>query len=280
MFALTRFCLLVALSSGHLVTRQSRDYAGSTVLRQVPIQGKLPTIDDEVKKATEAAKAAWQLVKEVAKQTKENNEFPPMVKAQVALAKTAALQAKAADEAAIALVAKTQVAADAAALEAAKAYYKEVQIMGAKASADAAKAKTQQAIQAEINAAKAAAAAAMPYHQAILRGQKVIVEYQFRVAALSAASTNLKVEAKTLAAAAPGYQSMGQPVQANQMMMQANALYNRGAALKAEAESLHSSVTSISGSLGAYQLAEQAAADAAAANANPPVLPEVDPLPY
>merc|ERR1719329_2045094 len=164
MFQLASLCVLLALSEGYLVTRQSRDYAGSAgsaILRQVPVQGKVPTIEDEVKKATDAAKESWKLVKEVAKQTKENNEIPPMVKAQVALAKTAALQAKAADEAAIALVAKTQAAADAAALESAKAYYKEVQLAGAKASKDAAAAKKAQAVQAEVNAAKAAAAAAM-----------------------------------------------------------------------------------------------------------------------
>lgn len=236
------------------------------------LPGAMAPVDDALAKATHAAKLAWALAKEVEAGAKENVKISPLVKAQIAAAQAAAETAKAQDEKVTKAVEEAQVVADKAALEAAQEYYKEVQKAGAEGIAALGGMKKQQAMAAEVAAAKAAMSAAMPYHAQLLRGQAVIVDYTKHSSALAAAATNLEAEGKDMAAAAQQYQSMGQPVQANQMMMQAHAIYGQGIAMQREAERLHATAMETHAALPAYQLSEQAAIDYGAKSANPPEL--------
>merc|ERR1719158_2702193 len=109
----------------------------------------------------------------------------------------------------------------------------------------------------EVKAAIAAGKAAEPYHQYILRGQKVIVEYQTRAQELAAASNALKSQGMMLAGSADQYQLMGQTIQANQIMMQAHTLFNQGDTMKNEAQRLKAAADSINAALPTYQVASE-----------------------
>merc|ERR1719217_540072 len=109
----------------------------------------------------------------------------------------------------------------------------------------------------------AAAKATEPYHLAMLRGQKVGTTYLARAQELAAASNNLKVQSQQLASSAESYQHFGQPVQAQQIMMQAHELMNYAEMMKSEAQRLHGIAGQVFGAQQAYMDVAAAAADAA-----------------
>eukprot|EP00397_Hematodinium_sp_SG-2012_P055327 GEMP01067443.1.p1 GENE.GEMP01067443.1~~GEMP01067443.1.p1 ORF type:complete len:258 (+),score=83.92 GEMP01067443.1:125-898(+) len=133
---------------------------------------------------------------------------------------------------------------------------------------------------AELAAANAAATAAEPYHAAMLRAQKLVVEYNTRAQELAAASNNLVAQGQQLAGNANHYQFMGQPVQAQQMMMQAHSLFNQGDTMGKQARELHAVAAEVNAGIPAYQLAATAAAASAAAEVNPPLVSDEGTLPY
>merc|ERR1719316_1930960 len=236
-------------------------------------------LEAAVEKATQAAKDAEGILKNTQEQSERNNAYVTPAKAFQAEAKVAAKNAKDALDEATALEKETRKAAEKAALEAAKEYFKSVKEKGAEEAKKAAAAKAALEKKMEIKAAVAAGKAAEPYHQYILRGQKVIVEYQTRAQELATTSNTLKSQGMQLAGSADQYQLMGQTIQANQIMMQAHTLFKQGETMKNEALRLKAAADSVSSSLPTYQLASQAAAAAAAAAANPDVMPEFQ-LPY
>mmetsp|Transcript_38345 Transcript_38345/g.61474 ORF Transcript_38345/g.61474 Transcript_38345/m.61474 type:complete len:321 (-) Transcript_38345:92-1054(-) len=227
------------------------------------------TIDDSLKKATKAAEQAWALSKQVEVKAGEVLAAGNSVAAEIALAKSAAETAKKEDEKATALFYKTRTSAIQAAVFAARAYYDQVRAAGAAADARKEQELKQAADQAEVNAAKAAAAAAMPYHAQLLRGQKVVVDYMRKAQALAAAAVNLKKEGFKLAQSAEAYQQNAQLAEASQIMMQAHSLMSQGEAYEAQAAKLSSTANDLNGALPALQMAGQAAAESAAMTANP-----------
>lgn len=233
----------------------------------VPMVGQ--SIDDSLKKATAAAEQAWALSKRVDTEVTKILKTGNSVSAEIAVAKASADTAKKEDEKATALFYKTRTSAFQAAVFAARAYYDEVRAAGAKADAERKAALARAAEQAEVNAANAAAAAAMPYHQQLLRGQKVVVDYMKRAQALAAAGVSLKKEGFQLAQSAEMYQQNAQLPEASQVMMQAHTLMSQGVDYEAQAAKLHSAASEINGALPALQMAGQAAADSAAMSANP-----------
>jgi len=233
----------------------------------IPTAGQ--SIDDSLKKATSAAQQAWALSKRVDTEVTKILKTGNSVSAEIALAKGAAETAKKEDEKATALFYKTRSSAFQAAVFAARAYYDEVRAAGAKADAERLAALKKAAEAAEVNAANAAANAAMPYHQQLLRGQKVVVEYMRKAQALAAAGVSLKKEGFKLAQNAEMYQMNAQLPEASQVMMQAHSVMSQGEAYEAQAAKLHATASEINGALPALQMAGQAAADSAAMSANP-----------
>lgn len=227
------------------------------------------TIDDSLKKATEAAQQAWALSKAVDTEATKVLKAGNSVSAEIALAKTAAETAKKEDEKATALYYKTRTSAIQAAVFAARAYYDEVKQAGAAADAERKKKLAIAAEAAETNAAKAAAAAAMPYHAQLLRGQKVVVDYMRKAQALAAAGVAAKKEGYKLAQSAEQYQQNAQLGEAAQVMMQATSLMKQGEGMEAQAGKLHAAANEINGALPALQMAGQAAAESASMTANP-----------
>jgi len=236
-------------------------------------------LEAAVEKATQAAKEAEKIAKATAKQSAKNNAVVSPAKAYQAEAKVAAKNAKDALDDATELEKATRKAAEKAALEAAKEYYQAIKVKGEKEAKKAAAGRAEKEKKMEVKAAVAAGKAAEPYHQFILRGQKVIVEYQTRAQELAATSNALKAQGMQLAGSADQYQLMGQTIQADQIMMQAHTLFHQGDQMKNEALRLKTAADSINGALPTYQLASQAAAAAAAAAANPNVMPD-SPYPY
>lgn len=243
------------------------------------VRSSAGALEAAVEKAKKAAEETEKIAKFTAEQSAKNNAVVTPAKAFQAEAKVAAKNAKDALDEASALEIATRKAAEKAASEAAKEYFKAVKEKGAEEAKKAAAAKAAMEKKMEIKAAIAAGKAAEPYHQFILRGQKVIVEYQTRAQELATTSNTLKSQGMQLAGSADQYQLMGQTVQADQIMMQAHTLFHQGDMMKNEALRLKAAADSISGSLPTYQLASQAAAAAAAAAANPDVMPEFQ-LPY
>jgi hypothetical protein len=227
------------------------------------------TIEESMAKATKAAEQAWALSKQVEVLSKKVLKDGSKVAAEISLAKTAADTAKKEDEKATALFYKTRTSAIQAAVFAARAYYDQVRAAGAAADARKKEELTKAADMAEVNAAKAAAAATMPYHAQLLRGQKVVVDYMKKAQALAAAAVNLKKEGFQLAQSAEAYQQNAQLVEASQIMMQAHSLMAQGEAYEAQAAKLESTANDINGALPALQMAGQAAAESAAMSANP-----------
>lgn len=226
-------------------------------------------IDASLAKATDAAKVAWLISKQVSDSSQAVLKSGNTITAQIELAKSAAETAKEEDEKATKLFYKTRNKAVEAAVFASREYYEQIKKEASKAAENIDDELKKAAAEAEVKAAKAASAAAMPYQEQLLRGQKVIVDYQKKAQALAAASNNLKTESSKLAFSASQYQMLGQVVRARQMMMQAHSLFDEGEGMKNEALKLNEAAQQIHSALPAYQLAEQAAATAAAAGANP-----------
>lgn len=227
------------------------------------------TIETSLQKATVAAEQAWALSKAVSKEADEILKKGNDISAEISLAQAAADTAKKEDEKATKLYYKTRSDAIQAAVFAARAYYDDVKKAGAQADAERKKMLQAAAETAEVNAAKAAANAAMPYHAQLLRGQKVVVDYMRKAQALAAASVSLKKEGLKLAQYAEGYQQNAQLAEASQVMMQATSIMKQGEAYEAEASKLSVAANEINGALPALQMAGQAAADSAAMTANP-----------
>jgi len=254
----------------------------------------LPGLDAALAKATAAAKLAWQLEKGVKSESEANQKYADLLKAEVAVAKTAAEAAGEADDKATALLAEMRASVDQAAMAAAEAYYAEVQKAGADATAAAsapapAPASAPAAAPAGVvggaqAAAAAAVAAAKPYHALLLRGEKAVADFRHQAEALAIQSSNLEGQALALAGSARQQQAAGQTAAAKQAMIFAHKLLDRGKHLKAEAEQLHATAVEFNAGLPVYQVAEQAAANAAVVEAAevvpplPPAPPRV--LPY
>jgi len=230
-------------------------------------------------KATQAVVDAKVTAAAVRKSSEENVKFVPLAKGEASRAKVAATTAKDALAESKAIVAATTAEANAAALTAAKEYLLEVKHHAADEAKKAAALKAKQESDAETKAAMAAAKAAEPYHQQLIRAQKIVVEYQTRAQELAAASNNLKAQAMSLSGSAEHYQLMGQTIQARQILMQAQQLMLQAETMKGEAVRLHNTALEVNGGVPAYQLAAMAAANSAAEAANPPALPPI-PLPY
>jgi len=264
------FVLLLASLMAHSSMATSLLSAGAEHRKaQVSLMPAAQSIDDSLKKATSAAEQAWALSKQVDKEATKILLAGNSVAAEIATAKAAADTAKKEDDKATALFYKTRTSAIQGAVFAARAYYDEVKKAGADADAARKKALKVAAEAAEVNAAKAAAAAAMPYHAQLLRGQKVVVDYMRKAQALSAAGVSLKKEGFKLAQSAEMYQQNAQLGEASQIMMQAHSVMSQGAGMEAQAAKLHAAASEINGALPALQMAGQAAADSAAMTANP-----------
>jgi hypothetical protein len=227
------------------------------------------SIDVSLAKATKAAEQAWALSKGVEAQAKQIVKAGNSVSAQIALAKSAAATATKEDEKATAIFYKTRTSAIQAAVFAARAYYDQVKAAGSATTAKRNQELTKAADEAETHVAKAAAAAAMPYHAQLLRGQKVVVDYMRKAQALSAAAVNLKKEALQLSRSAEMYQQNAQLPEASQIMMQSHTIMAQGESYEAQAAKLSSTANELNGALPALQVAGQAAADSAAMAANP-----------
>lgn len=226
-------------------------------------------------KAKTAVAAAQEALKEVERLTKENQAYVPIIQGVESEAKVALQTAKDAAKEAHDIVDETRVAAKAAAIEAAKQYLMEVKRAGTAATKSAAEARAAAESAAETKAAMAAAKAVEPYHLQMMRGQKVMTSYQARANELAAASNNLKAQSQILAGSANGYQFVGQVVQAQQIMMQANELMNYAEMMKKEAIRLHGIAGQIGGAMQAYSDVAGAAAEQAQEGANGPILPDI-----
>jgi hypothetical protein len=242
--------------------------------------GMTPNVDISVMKATEQAKLAWAMAKKLEKQAEENKKVPPLVKAEVALARTAAETAGEEDLKLEGMVNKARKDAKKVAMEAAEGFYAQVKAAGAAGAAEAQAARDAADDGVEVRTAQAAVKAAMPYHAMLLRGQKVVVDYANTARALAAASNNLKIEGAALASNAEQYQAVGEWNKAATVMATAHQLMKQGQMMSAQAKALQSDAAQVQASLPLYHAAEQSAASVAAAEANPAVLPQNGPRPY
>lgn len=237
--------------------------------------------EDAAAGAEAAARRAWVVEASAKKVAQGNLKFVPLVKAEIAMAKSAADTAAEKDRQATKLYDKTQASTRQAAMRAAHEYLAEVREAAAEATVQAGDGRQAAEEAAEVAAGRAAAQAALPYHANLLRLQRLTVDYEQHAQAMAAASNNLKGESSKLAAAAQQYQSMGQTVQATQMMVTAHSLLSQGERLKKEAKKLDGTARELYDALPFYQQAEQAAAENAAAAANPAILtPGSSLLPY
>jgi hypothetical protein len=218
-------------------------------------------------KANAAVAAAEAAVKQVAQISKDNLAYLPQVRGAESDAKTALQTAKDAAAEAHRIAKETKIAADAAAMQSAKDYMQEVKVAAHNARKSIAAARAKAESDAEVKAAMAAAKAVEPYHTALMRGQKVMQSYQTRAQELAIASNNLKAQAHQLAGSANGYQWMGYPIQAQQIMMQAHAMFQYADMMKAEANRLHGIAIGVMNAGPAIQEATMAAADHAQENA-------------
>lgn len=268
---------LFTAARGLEVWRAPKEDAAQAALLSLKDYG--PSLTASLEKAKAAAKEAQEAAKMTAKWSEENNAVVTPAKAFEAEAKAAAKAAEDAMNEAMAITKATAKEAKKEAMIAAKEYYKEVQLAGIMAAKNAAADQAAAEKKMEVDAALAAGKAAEPYHQYILRGQKVIVEYQTRAQELAASSNALKSQGMQLAGSAAGYQANGYMVQANQIMMQAHTLFKQGDTMRSEALRLKAAANAINDALPAYQLAASAAAAAAADSANPAVLTNVF-MPY
>jgi len=109
------------------------------------------------------------------------------------------------------------------------------------------------------------AAAAEPYHLALLRAQKFVEETYTRAKSARESTQKLSDEAKRLANNAQGLQASGLGVQAQQMMLLAHDTMNKAVEMKTWSEKLYDQASRINDSIGRYQLSmSQAAANAQA----------------
>eukprot|EP00930_Biecheleria_cincta_P092235 TRINITY_DN8206_c0_g1_i1.p1 TRINITY_DN8206_c0_g1~~TRINITY_DN8206_c0_g1_i1.p1 ORF type:complete len:326 (+),score=90.33 TRINITY_DN8206_c0_g1_i1:74-979(+) len=235
--------------------------------------------------AQAAAKSAWKYAEAVKSSTVGAGKLTKEVEKAVSEVKTAMEVAKKQDEQMELIYNESQESTMEAAKVAAMKYHQQVKAAGAAGAAVSAKGlapevtkDAEQEAQAKI--AQAAVDAAMPYHAALLKGQKRAVDYQRRAQAMNAAGNRLQLEGARLAPHAEGYQKVGQAVEASQIIMTAHTLVDQGAKMKRQAEGLHTTAAELAGALPAYARAEKAAMLHASALAAPPTVTNDAEEPY
>lgn len=265
--------LIAALAAARLCAS-----LGGAVSVQLARGGEVPPDPSQAlaaaAQAAAAAKRAWAAEAEVKAAAEANMKYIPLAKGQVDFAKAAAQTAVEEDAEATKYLEETRAAADAAALQAAMGYMARVkatvQSERAKGIVDTGAAETR----AEVKVAQSVTAAAAPYHANLLRAQKVLVDDLKRAQELAAASNTLRSESVKLAGSAEDYQAVGQPIEANQIMMNAHSLMHRADMMKEKALQLQKSAQEIRDALPLWQQAEQAAVANAAEGANPRAFPD------
>lgn len=124
----------------------------------------------------------------------------------------------------------------------------------------------------------AVAAAAEPYHLALLRGQKFVIETESKAKSAMKSAQDLKSKADSMAVTASKMQAQRFGLQAQEMMMMAHSTMSEAESMRNWGLKLWNQANDVNQGLGYYQLSEgQAAANAAATfvvNA-PPKLPAV-----
>eukprot|EP00930_Biecheleria_cincta_P092236 TRINITY_DN8206_c0_g2_i1.p1 TRINITY_DN8206_c0_g2~~TRINITY_DN8206_c0_g2_i1.p1 ORF type:complete len:310 (+),score=97.01 TRINITY_DN8206_c0_g2_i1:60-932(+) len=235
--------------------------------------------------AKAAAKKAWKYAEAVKKSTKETGELAKEVDEVVTEVKTAMTVAKKQAEQMEIIYNETKESTLKAAKTAALQFYQQVKAAGASAAfvaaAGTAPEVTKEAeLEAQAKIAKAAVEAAMPYHAALIKGQKRAVDYQRRAQAMTAAGNRLQLEGARLAPHAEGYQKVGQALEASQIIMTAHTLVDQGAKMKRQGESLHKTAAELVAALPAYAKAEKAAMLHASALAAPPTVTNDAEEPY
>lgn len=150
-----------------------------------------------------------------------------------------------------------------------KEAYKAAEDVAAKAGKEAAKNRPHEV-------AARVAAAAEPYHLALLRVQKEAALDDQKAQKAAQTSINLAAEAQSLASGAQKLQAQGMGLQAQQLMGIAHSTMAQAVNMKAAAESLHAMGNKLLSSLGGYQFQLASAASAAANAVGVKVIP---PLP-
>lgn len=112
--------------------------------------------------------------------------------------------------------------------------------------------------------ANAVAAAAEPYHLAVLRNQKFCKETYAKAQDASSSSQKLKTDAKDLALAAQDMQSKGL-LEAQTTMTMAHGMASKAEEMRVWANKLYKQASDACVNVGSWQLSEQQAADNAAA---------------
>lgn len=166
---------------------------------------------------------------------------------------------------------------DEAAEAAAEAIQTQVRQEAYKAAEDvAAKASKEAALQRPHKIAAAVAAAAEPYHLALLRVQKEAAVDGQKAQKAAQMSLDLSAQAHQMAVSAQSLQAQGMGLQAQQLMAIAHSTMIQAVDLKGAAESLYALGNKLLGSLGGYQFQLASAAGVAANMVGVPVIP---PLP-
>lgn len=127
--------------------------------------------------------------------------------------------------------------------------------------------------------AERVAAAAEPYHLALLRAQKESAQNAQKAQKAAQSSINLVAKAKRMAANAQTLQAEGLGMQAQQLMAMAHSTMNSAVTMKAWAEKLDASARQVGGTIGGYQFQLASAAASAAGAVGVPVVPALPPAP-
>lgn len=115
--------------------------------------------------------------------------------------------------------------------------------------------------------AEKVAAAAEPYHLALLRNQKFATEAYAKAKAAQQSSTELQTKAKDIASKAQEMQAAGLGVDAQDMMSQAHALMREGENMRQWSLKLYDQANTAHSTAGGYTVEEQQAAKNAAMTA-------------
>lgn len=131
----------------------------------------------------------------------------------------------------------------------------------AEKSAEKAAMSPKEAAQAKKNKiAAAVAAAAEPYHLALIRNQKFATEAYAKAKTAQASSKQLQTDAKKMALKAQELQAAGVGVEARAMMQEAHGMMSEADNLQQWALKLYNQANTASTSAGGYTLSEQQAA--------------------
>lgn len=252
-------CALILASAGPMASALVANSAKDSVSDPVVVWAPAPApaeMESAVSAATEAAKHAWALATQVEKQAAENNKVVPLLKAAVATARSAASAAKDQDDKASRLLAEAQQTANQTAMAAAQEYLMEVRTAAASPPEPS-------------PPPGPPATAADPYLAEVARGERGVESLVHRAQVMAVASNHLVAQSSEVARAAITYQSMGQVVEANKLMLKAHTLAEQGENMRHEAQRMYASAVSTNDALPAYRLAatQASAGEAAAASA-------------